>query len=93
MSWQCQEHDETERTADAREVARPADWQAGAVWLMAETVFGEIAWILLAAAGIGLLGALLRQPVIVSFIAVGILAAAFFQSAPETTGQVEYLAG
>lgn len=92
MSWQCQEHDETERTADAREVAEPADRQAGAVWLMAETVFGEIAWILLAAAGIGLLGALLRQPVIVSFIAVGILAAAFVQGAPETTHQVEYLA-
>ncbi|MCW5713735.1 MAG: cation:proton antiporter [Bauldia sp.] len=59
---------------------------------MAEIVFVEIAWILLAAAAIGLVGALFRQPVIVSFIAVGILAAAFFQGAPETTEQVEYLA-
>ncbi|MCW5717920.1 MAG: hypothetical protein KIS68_08845 [Bauldia sp.] len=57
---------------------------------MAEIVFVEIAWILLAAAVIGLVGALLRQPVNVSFIAVDILAAAFFQGAPETTEQVEF---
>lgn len=59
---------------------------------MAEVVFQEIAWLLLAAAAIGLLGSVLRQPVIVSFIAVGILAAAFFEGSDETQEQVQFLA-
>ncbi|GIL00944.1 MAG: hypothetical protein BroJett030_08430 [Alphaproteobacteria bacterium] len=59
---------------------------------MTDVVFHEIAWLLLAAAAIGLLGAALRQPVIVSFIAVGILAAAFFDSSAETGSQIRFLA-
>ncbi|HEX2255476.1 MAG TPA: cation:proton antiporter, partial [Afifellaceae bacterium] len=41
---------------------------------MADTIFHEIAWLLLAASFVALHGATLRQPLIVSFIAVGILA-------------------
>ncbi|KZE29090.1 cation:proton antiporter [Chelatococcus daeguensis] len=59
---------------------------------MADVVFQEIAWLLLAAAAVGLLGAVLRQPVIVSFIAVGIAAAAFFDSSAETASQIRFLA-
>ncbi|ANW02212.1 cation:proton antiporter family protein [Bradyrhizobium icense] len=58
---------------------------------MTDVVFHEIAWLLLGAAAIGLLGAALRQPVIVSFIAVGIAAAAFFDSSAETASQVRFL--
>ena len=57
-----------------------------------EIVFYEIAGLLLAAAAIGLIGATLRQPVIVSFIAVGIIAAALLESAPATEAQIEFLA-
>ena len=42
--------------------------------LIATSMFYEIAALLVLAAGMGLLGLLLRQPLIVSFIAVGILA-------------------
>jgi Kef-type K+ transport system membrane component KefB len=59
---------------------------------MGDTIFHEIAWLLLGAAIIGRIGAALRQPVIVSFIAVGILAAALFESSPETHVQIEFLA-
>jgi Kef-type K+ transport system membrane component KefB/Trk K+ transport system NAD-binding subunit len=59
---------------------------------MADVVFHEIAWLLLGAAAVGLLGAALRQPVIVSFIAVGIAAAAFFDSSAETASQIRFLA-
>lgn len=59
---------------------------------MTDIVFHEIAWLLLGAAAVGLIGAVLRQPVIVSFIAVGIAAAAFFDSSPETASQVRFLA-
>jgi Kef-type K+ transport system membrane component KefB/voltage-gated potassium channel Kch len=59
---------------------------------MTNVVFHEIAWLLLGAAAVGLLGAALRQPVIVSFIAVGIAAAAVFDSSPETASQVRFLA-
>lgn len=41
---------------------------------LTHTVFGEIATLLVLAAGVGLLGTALRQPLIVSFIAVGLLA-------------------
>ncbi|MBN8245783.1 cation:proton antiporter [Nitratireductor aquimarinus] len=59
---------------------------------MTDVVFHEIAFLLLGAAAVGLLGAALRQPVIVSFIAVGIAAAAFFDSSAETRGQIRFLA-
>ena len=59
---------------------------------MTDIVFHEIAWLLLGAAAVGLLGAALRQPVIVSFIAVGIAAAAISESSPETATQVHFLA-
>ena len=39
-----------------------------------QSVFGEIAALLVMAAGIGFLGIILRQPLIVSFIAVGLIA-------------------
>ncbi len=39
-----------------------------------QSTFGEIAVLLVLAAGIGLLGTALRQPLIVSFIAVGLIA-------------------
>lgn len=58
---------------------------------MTNVVFHEIAWLLLGAAAVGLLGAALRQPVIVSFIAVGIAAAAFFDSSAETASQIRFL--
>lgn len=44
-----------------------------ASWI-AESVFNEIAALLVLAAGVGFVGVVLRQPLIVSFIAVGILA-------------------
>lgn len=59
---------------------------------MSDVVFHEIAWLLLGAAAVGFLGTVLRQPVIVSFIAVGIAAAALFESSAETTSQVRFLA-
>jgi Kef-type K+ transport system membrane component KefB/Trk K+ transport system NAD-binding subunit len=55
-------------------------------------VFHEIAWLLLGAAAVGLLGAVLRQPLIVSFIAVGIAAGAFLESSAETASQIRFLA-
>ncbi|MBB4002269.1 cation:proton antiporter [Aurantimonas endophytica] len=59
---------------------------------MADIVFHEIAFLLLVAAAVGMLGALLRQPVIVSFIAVGIATAALFDNSPETSSQISFLA-
>ncbi|HUF44197.1 MAG TPA: cation:proton antiporter [Aestuariivirgaceae bacterium] len=59
---------------------------------MADTIFYDIAWLLLAAAVIGLVGASLRQPVVVSFIAVGIAASALVKSGAETAAQVGFLA-
>ena len=59
---------------------------------MSDIVFHEIAWLLLAAAGVGVLGAALRQPLIVSFIIVGILVGAFFPSSPQTGEQIAFLA-
>jgi Kef-type K+ transport system membrane component KefB len=59
---------------------------------MHELVFHEIAWLLLGAAAVGLVGAMLRQPIIVSFIVVGIVAGAFLKGSPETTRQVSLLA-
>jgi Kef-type K+ transport system membrane component KefB len=59
---------------------------------MVDTIFYEIAGLLLAAAVIGLIGAGLRQPVVVSFIAVGIAAAALLETTPETAAQIHFLA-
>ena len=59
---------------------------------MGETIFYEIAALLLAAAVIGLLGTALRQPVVVSFIAVGIIAATLFQPSPHTVEQIDFFA-
>jgi Kef-type K+ transport system membrane component KefB len=59
---------------------------------MAESLFYEIAALLLLAALIGLLGTALRQPVVVSFIAVGIAAATLLETSPETAVQIEFFA-
>jgi Kef-type K+ transport system membrane component KefB len=59
---------------------------------MTDIVFREIAFLLLGAAAIGMIGSALRQPVIVSFIAVGILAAATFDRTHQTAAQIEFLA-
>jgi len=59
---------------------------------MADDVFHEIAWLLLGATAIGMLGSVLRQPVIVAFIAAGIVVAAFVPSSPETVSQIGFLA-
>jgi hypothetical protein len=59
---------------------------------MGENIFYEIAALLLAAAVIGLLGTALRQPVVVSFIAVGIIAATLFQPSPHTVEQIDFFA-
>jgi Kef-type K+ transport system membrane component KefB len=59
---------------------------------MTGVAFHEIAWLLLGAAAVGLLGTALRQPVIVSFIAAGIAAAAFVDLSPETATQIRFLA-
>lgn len=42
--------------------------------ILSTSVFHEVALLLVLAAGVGFLGLLLKQPLIVSFIAVGILA-------------------
>jgi Kef-type K+ transport system membrane component KefB len=42
--------------------------------LIAQSAFGEVATLLVMAAVVGFVGILLRQPLIVSFIAVGLLA-------------------
>ena len=59
---------------------------------MLETVFHEIAWLLLGATAIGLIGATLRQPVIVAFIAAGILLTAYFPSSADTASKIDFLA-
>jgi Kef-type K+ transport system membrane component KefB len=59
---------------------------------VAEVLFHEIALLLLAAALIGLVGAALRQPVVVSFIGVGIAAAALFDASRDTAEQIDFLA-
>jgi len=59
---------------------------------MHEYVFHEIAFLLLIAAAVGLLGTALRQPVVVSFIVVGIAAAAILEAAPATVAQITFLA-
>jgi len=41
---------------------------------LAQSPFGEVATLLVMAAAVGLVGPLLRQPLIVNFIAVGLIA-------------------
>ncbi len=59
---------------------------------MHDYVFHEIAFLLVLAAAVGLIGTALRQPVVVSFIVVGIAAAALFESTPATVAQITFLA-
>ncbi|MGF1607922.1 MAG: cation:proton antiporter [Kiloniellales bacterium] len=59
---------------------------------MTDPLFQEFAWLLLGASAIGVLGSLLRQPVIVSFIAIGILASTFGDSSTEMRLQTGFLA-
>ena len=42
--------------------------------IVAQSAFGEVATLLVMAAVVGLIGIILRQPLIVSFIAVGLIA-------------------
>jgi Kef-type K+ transport system membrane component KefB len=62
-----------------------------ASWV-AESVFNEIAALLVLAAGVGFLGVLLRQPLIVSFIAVGILAGPSVLGIARSSEQINLLA-
>lgn len=57
-----------------------------------ETVFQEVAVLLVLASAVGLLGVALRQPLIVSFIAVGILAGPVGFNIAESTEHIELLA-
>ncbi len=56
------------------------------------TTFGEIATLLALAAGIGMLGAALRQPLIVSFIAVGLIAGPSGLDVVHSDAQIDLLA-
>ncbi|MCB1617245.1 MAG: cation:proton antiporter, partial [Pseudomonadales bacterium] len=56
------------------------------------TTFGEIATLLALAAGIGMLGAALRQPLIVSFIAVGLIAGPSGLDVVRSDAQIDLLA-
>jgi len=59
---------------------------------MPDLMFQEIALLLLGAALLGTLGAMLRQPVIVSFIAIGILASAIGDANTGIADQIAFLA-
>jgi len=56
------------------------------------TAFGEVALLLAMAAGIGLAGMLLRQPLIVAFIAVGLLAGPSALNLVQSNEQIDLLA-
>ncbi len=56
------------------------------------TSFEEIALLLVMAAGIGLIGALMRQPLIVSFIAVGLIAGPSVLDVVHSDEQIDLLA-
>jgi Kef-type K+ transport system membrane component KefB len=62
-----------------------------ASWV-AESVFNEIAALLVLAAGVGFIGVILRQPLIVSFIAVGILAGPSVLGIARSSEQINLLA-
>ncbi|MEM0937096.1 MAG: cation:proton antiporter family protein [Pseudomonadota bacterium] len=55
-------------------------------------LFYEIAALLVLAAGVGFIGLMLRQPLIVSFIAVGILAGPSFLDIAQSDAQIDLLA-
>ncbi|MGF1624044.1 MAG: cation:proton antiporter, partial [Alphaproteobacteria bacterium] len=63
----------------------PLDWIAG-------SIFNEIAALLVLAAGIGFIGLLLRQPLIVSYIAVGIIAGPSVLGIARSSEPIEFLA-
>jgi Kef-type K+ transport system membrane component KefB len=60
-------------------------------WLTV-SVFNEIAALLVLAAGVGLVGVMLRQPLIVSFIAVGIIAGPSGLGIARSSEQIDLLA-
>lgn len=60
--------------------------------LLADYIFYEVAALLVLAAGIGFLGLLLRQPLIVSFIAVGIIAGPSVLDIAKADEQIDLLA-
>ncbi|WP_258186587.1 cation:proton antiporter domain-containing protein, partial [Cereibacter changlensis] len=55
------------------------------------TPFAEVALLLVMAAGIGLVGALTRQPLIVSFIAVGLVAGPSALDVVRSDAQIDLL--
>ena len=56
-----------------------------------QSAFGEIAVLLVMAAGIGFLGVMLRQPLIVSFIAVGLIAGPSALGLVRASAQIDLL--
>ena len=56
-----------------------------------QSAFGEIAVLLVMAAGIGFLGVMLRQPLIVSFIAVGLIAGPSALDLVRASAQIDLL--
>ena len=60
--------------------------------LIVHSVFGEVAILLAMAAGVGFLGLALRQPLIVSFIAVGLLAGPSVFDVVRSDEQIDFLA-
>jgi Kef-type K+ transport system membrane component KefB len=59
--------------------------------LLTQSVFGEFAALLVMAAGVGFLGLLLRQPLIVSFIAVGLFAGPSALDIVRSSDQIDFL--
>ena len=59
---------------------------------VAHGVFAEVALLLFLAAGVGLIGVLLRQPLIVSFIAVGLIAGPSVLDIVQSKEEIELLA-
>ena len=64
------------KARDTRKLAGEFDqyWTKGVMEVIVQSPFGEVAALLAMAAVIGFLGLILRQPLIVSFIAVGLIA-------------------
>ncbi len=60
--------------------------------ILADYIFYEIAALLVLAAGVGFLGLMLRQPLIVSFIAVGIIAGPSVLDIARADAQIDLLA-
>jgi Kef-type K+ transport system membrane component KefB len=64
---------------------------AAVVDIISQSVFAEVAALLAIAAIVGFVGSLLRQPLIVSFIAVGLLAGPSFLDIARSSEQIELL--